>query len=380
MKRKLSLLLATFLALTALPAQAEVTAKRLVSVAEISNGTRAVAVTSDVIALAGDSITILSRSNPDPVDQILVGPTSARLFTDITTSDSRLFAIGIGESRTALSMVPPSNIINPDSITVPGSEQSARGLTRLVLVEFTPTGEVVKESIFESDLPLIPVSLKVFGSTIAIVGTVVSERGVRGFLATTDLTLNYLTFNRYGEESTIINSLASPRALYGSSGERLAGSDRRGITDGVIFYLDGSGNLTRVVRSFLASSERSWGDVSAAHLAVGEVKRSGATEVAITKFSPEGSPQWFTRFAGSDGHLDLRTLGLITSKKLAGVARISPKGKNAVFIEYAAKGLNKRGTIARVVSIPAAKIIDMADGYAVIVDRGGLFQLVPLAP
>jgi len=357
-----------------------VAAKRLVSVAEISNGTRAVAASGDVIALAGDSITVLSRSNPNSIDQILVEPTSARLFTDITTSNGRFFAIGIGESRTALSTIPSSNIINPDSITVPGSEQTAQGLTRLVLVEFTPTGEVVKESIFESDLPLIPLNLKVFNSSIAIVGTVVSERGVQGFLATADLMLNYIAFNRFGEESTIINALASTRILYGSSSEALAGSKPRGIADGVIFYLDGSGNLTRVVRSFLASSDRSWGDVNTAHLAVGEVKRSGVNEVAITKFSPGGSPQWFTRFSGSDGHLDLRTLGLITSRKLVGVARVSPKGKNAVFIEYAAKGLNKRGTIARVASIPARNIIDMADGYAVIVDREGLFQLVPLAP
>jgi predicted RNA-binding protein with TRAM domain len=120
--------------------------------------------------------------------------------------------------------------------------------------------------------------------------------------------------------------------------------------------------------------------VSTAHLAVGEVKRGGSEEVAITKFSSKGSPQWNTRFPGSDGHLDRRTLGLITSKKLDGIARITPKGKNAVFIEYASKGLSKRGAIARVASIPARNIVDMANGYAVIVDREGRFQLVPLAP
>jgi hypothetical protein len=373
-------LLALSIAAMPIEASAEIAVKQIQPVAEVSKMTRALAVSGDVIALAGDSITILSRLSPDPGAAISLQGSSARLFTDLATLDGRLFAVGIGETLSSLATTPSKDVINPDSITLPGSPLSAEPLTRLVLLEFTATGEVIKESIFESNLPLIPLNIKVLDNAIAIVGTVVSERGVQGFLATSDLSLNFLAFNRFGSESTIIRSLASERILYGSSGERLAGSDRRGITDGVILYLDGSGVLTRVTRSFLASSERSWDHVSASHLAVGTVRRSGVSEVAITKFSPQGAPQWFTRFPGSDGHLDLRTVGFITSKKLSGVARISTKGKNAVFIEYAAKGLNKRGVISRITSIPARSITDMAGGYAVIVDREGRSQLVPLAP
>lgn len=386
MKRRISLFLAALLALMALPvlqalpAQGELAVSRLTSLTELPQGTRALAATGETIAIAGDSITILSRLAPDPINSITVGATSARLFTDIVTAGDRFFAVGIGESKTTLSSLPAANVINPDSITVPGSTETAQGLTRLVLLEFDAMGQVIKESIYESDLPLIPVSIKVFGDSIGIVGSVVSERGVQGFLATSDLALNFLSFNRYGDESTIIRSLASMRALYGSSSERLVGSNRQGITDGVILYLDASNSLTRVTRSYLASSQRSWDHVSASHLAVGAVKRSNGSEVAITKFSAQGAPQWFTRFPGSDGHLDLRTVGLITSKKLQGISKITPKGKNALFIEYASKGLNKRGSIARVTSIPAREIIDMADGYGVIVDRAGRFQLIPLAP
>ena len=364
-------------------ASADLAVTRLVSVAELSSQTRALALTSDAIALAGDSITVLSRENPDLASAVTLTTPNARLFTDLVALDGRFFAVGIGESRSALSATsstPSGEVINPDSITVPATSESGEGLTRLVLIEFTATGEVTRESIYESDLPLIPVAIKVFGDSVAIVGSIVSERGVQGFLASTDLELNFLRFDRFGDESTIIRSLASLRALYGSSSERLVGSERRSVQDGVILYLDGSGAPTRVVRSFLSSSQRSWNHVSTAHLAVGEVKRGGSEEVAITKFSSKGSPQWNTRFPGSDGHLDRRTLGLITSKKLDGIARITPKGKNAVFIEYASKGLSKRGAIARVASIPARNIVDMANGYAVIVDREGRFQLVPLAP
>lgn len=382
MRKRLSILIACLLALAPVSAAAEVAVARLASVAEISSQTRALAVSSDAIALAGDSITILSLESPDPMAAVSLSTPNARLFTDLFAFEGRFFAVGIGESQSASSSssTNSSGVINPDSITVPGSDGTAEGLTRLILIEFNRAGEVIKESIYESDLPLIPLSIKVFGTSVAIVGSIVSSQGVQGFLATTDPQLNFLTFDRFGNDSTIIRSLASLRALYGSSSERLVGSDRRSARDGVIIYLNPAGEPNRVVRSFLSSSQRSWNYVSSAHLAVGEVKRGESEEVAITKFSPQGSPQWNTRFSASDGHLDLRTLGLITSKKLDGISRIAPKGKNAVFIEYASKGLKKRGTIARVGSIPARNIVDMANGYAVIVDREGRFQLVPLAP
>jgi hypothetical protein len=110
------------------------------------------------------------------------------------------------------------------------------------------------------------------------------------------------------------------------------------------------------------------------------VKRSGNEEVAITKFSPSGAPQWFVRYPGNDPHLHQRTVAFITSKKLAGIARISPNGKNAVFLEYDAKSFSKNATIKSVRSIPARSITDLTDGYAIIVDREGRSQLVPLAP
>lgn len=387
MRKSLPLLIACLFTLTSVGAVADVAVVRLASIAEVSSQTRALAVTSDAIALAGDSITVLSRENPDQASAVTLVTSNARLFTDLFAFEDRFFAVGIGESQSALattssSSTSPSTLstINPDSITVLTNVGSSQGLTRLVLIEFNSAGQVINESIYDSDLPLIPLTLKVFGSTIAIVGSTVSERGVQGFLATTDLELNFLSFNRFGSDSTVIRSLASLRTLYGSSSERLAGADRKSVQDGVILYLDSDGSIKRVVRSFLSSSQRSWDQVSNAHLAVGEVKRGKIAEVAITKFSPQGSPQWNTRFPGSDGHLDLRTLGLVTSKKLEGISRIKPKGKNAVFIEYVSKGLSKRGTISRVASIPAREIIDMANGYAVIVDRDGRFQLVPLAP
>ena len=359
---------------------AEIEVKRLTPQLQIDSGVRAIAASTDAIALAGERITLLQKDATDLASAITVTGSSARLFTDVIAHQGRFFAVGIAESATSLSLSTPPNLINPDSITVGGSLPQSKGLTRLLLLEFSTAGVIIKESIYDLDRPLLPRSLRIFGERIGIVGSIVSTSGVQGFLAVSDLSGNFLSFSTFGDASTEINSLANIRTLYGSSGERLAGSNRQGISDGVILYLDSGGKLNRVVRSFLGSSERSWDEVSTAHLAVGPVKRSGSEEVAITKFSASGAPQWFIRYPGSDPHLDQRTVGLITSKKLAGIARLSPNGKNALFLEYDAKSLSKKATIKSARSVPARSIIDLTDGYAIIVDREGRSQLIPLAP
>ena len=363
---------------------AEIAVKRMTPQLQLDSDIRAIATGTDVIALAGERIRVIPKSATDLTSAITVtGPltgSSDRLFTDLVAYQGRFFAIGIAESVTAVAISTPPNLINPDSITIGGSSPQSRGLTRLVLLEFASSGAIIKESIFDADRPLLPRSLRIFGDRIAIVGSIASASGVQGFFATTDLAGNYLAFSTYGDASTEINSLANLRTLYGGSSERLAGSNRQGISDGVILYLDGEGRLTRVVRSFLASSERSWDEVSTAHLAVGPVKRSGGQEVAITKFSATGAPQWFVRYPGSDPHLHQGTVGFIATKKLSGIARIAPSGKNAIFLEYAAKSLSKKATLKSVRSIPANSITDLTDGYAIIVDREGRSQLIPLAP
>lgn len=381
MRFALSLALTLAVSLT-FPASsyAEIEVKRLTPQLQIDSSVRAIATSTDVIALAGEKITVIPKDATDLASAIPLTGSSARLFTDVIAHQGRFFAIGIAESATSLSITTPPNLINPDSITVGGSFAESKGVTRLVLLEFSTTGAIIKESIFDADRPLLPRSLRIFGDRIGIVGSIASSSGVQGFLAVSDLSGSFLSFSTFGVASTEINSLANVRTLYGSSGERLAGSNRQGINDGVILYLDSEGRLNRVVRSFLASSERSWDEVSTAHLAVGPVKRSGSEEVAITKFSASGAPQWFVRYPGSDPHLNQRTVGLITSKRLAGIARISPSGKNAVFLEYDARSLSKKATLKSVRSIPARSIIDLTDGHAIIVDREGRSQLIPLAP
>lgn len=374
------------LAATLLPASAtaEIAANRLSPQITLASDIRAVTANDDVIALGGLGITIIDRQARDLTDAIALTSLSARLITDLTSHEGRFFAVGVAESTTTTSSSPPINLINPDSVTVDGSLERSFGLARLALIEFSSTGEVRWESLFDAPTPLIPRSLKVIGDQIGIVGSIASERGVQGFLATSDLAGQWQSFERYGDASTEINSLASLRILYGTSGERLAGSPVRGRRDGVIFYLDVSQKLNRVVRSSLSSSERSWQSASSAHLAIGPVTRAGVEEVAITKFSSTGVPQWFIRYPGRDPHLFERTVGFITNKRLTGLSAMvgmkGIKGNNAIFIDYGARAFNKRSSITRVSTIAARSLIDMGDGYAVISDLQGRTQLVSLAP
>lgn len=377
---RLFLLLPVAFLLPTVHAQAEIPLKRLASQGEIESGFRAVAANNEVIALAGEKIILIQSASAAPESTITVLGSTARLFTDVLAYQGRFFALGLAESVTTLGSSLPLNLINPDSITISTSLTQSRGMTRLLLLEFSPSGVIIKESILDADAPLLPQSFRIIGDQIGIVGTIASRTGVQGFLAISDLSGNYRSFSRFGEGATEINTLANLRTLYGSSSERLAGTSRQGVSDGVILYLDSAGKLSRTVRSFLASSERSWHEVSSSHLAVGSVKRSTGDEIAITKFSAQGSPQWFVRYPGRYPHLNERIVGFVTVKKVTGIASSAVGGENAIFIEYEGRGLAKKASVRSVRSIPARSITDLNDGYAIIVDRNGRSQLIPLAP
>ena len=156
----------------------------------------------------------------------------------------------------------------------------------------------------------------------------------------------------------------------------MAGSDRRGIRDGVILYLDKKSVVTRVVRSFQASTEREWSGVSSSHLAVGSAIRGKASEVAITKFTSKGEPSWFFRLPGREPAINGSTVGMTTSKKIPGISNFAPKTSTALFISL---DLKKKGAIRAALTTPARNVKDMSADFALIVDREGRTQVIPLS-
>ncbi len=373
--KSLRLILLSLLLLL-LPEQAHgaIAAKRINPIMELPTDIRALASNQEVIALVGEGIYLLPRS-ASSFDEALSVESKANLFTDVITSGESFIAIGVAESSVVTSKVMPEKVINPDSIPVTSGTEKSVGLTRLVLTEFLATGQVVKESFFEFERPLVPATLLATSSTIAVVGTIASEKGYQGFLSLINRQSGEFSLHLYGSSSTTINALANTKTLYGSSSERLLSSDRRGISDGVIFYLDNSSKLTRVVRSFQASSEREWISVGSSHLAVGPVVRGNASEVAITKFTTKGEPSWFFRLPGSDPRLFGTMVGFITNKRVDGIANFSPKGATALFLTL---DMKKKGAFRSAVAIGARSIKDISGTYALIVDRESRSQLVAL--
>lgn len=354
---------------------AAISARTVAPLYQLPSEIRALASDPESLALVGESIHLVPRG-ADTFEEARSISSSARLFTDVVSYKESFFAVGVAESALVTKRELPAGLLNPDSITVTDSDQIPLGLTRLVISQFTAISESATELIYDFDRPLIPASILVTNDRIGVVGSIASDQGRQGFLALVARENNAISFFTFGNSGTVITSLANFSTLYGSSDERLAGSDRRGIRDGVIFYLDKKSALTRVIRSFQTSSEREWSKVSSSHLAVGSATKGKVSEVAITKFTSRGEPSWFFRLPGREPSLTGSTVGMITTKKIPGISNFVPKASNALFISLDTK---KKGAFRSALSIPARNVKDMSEGFALIVDREGRTQLIPLS-
>jgi hypothetical protein len=329
-------------------ASASLTVKKIEPIAEIGTGYQSLAITSTHVALAGEGIEVRDRVSGARV--VVQESSTSVLFTDLTTSASA---------------------INPDSITVASEEEKKVGLTRLILVEFTSSGEITRTSFFDCDKPLLPRSIHLFGDEIVIVGDIASDRGHQGFMVRRALSGEDFQLSRFGEMSTSIYAAANLRTLYGSSGENLVGSKRQGSSDGVILYLDKTGKAVKAVRSFASGTKREWSDVSPVHLAVGPLIRGKTSEVAITDFNSQGKPEWSTRIPGVMGLVEGRTVGFITKARIKALPGFTVKSNHALFLQF-----DKRGSIKSAASIPAISIVDIFEDHALVKVKSGATQLI----
>ena len=366
------------LLLTLLPDQASAapSAIRLSATIEVPSGIRSLALSGETIALVGDGIHLISRGATS-FDEAREVESKGRLFTRVIPSPEGFIAVGIAESSIATSSELPPDVINPDSIAVDTQVVQSLGLTMLVVTEFSTDGSLTRENLFDLKRPFVPSAIRLTSDRISVVGSISSESGIQGFFANITRVDGVISLQTFGSSDTNVNALATDRILYGSSGEQLVGSNRRGLRDGVIFYLDRNFKLTRVIRSFQASASREWNSVNGSHLAVGNVIVGSKREVAVTKFTSKGEPSWFLRVPGSDPHLIGSTLALVTNKKVAGIANFTPRASTALFITLDTK---KKGAFRSASVISARLIKDISPGLALIVDRSGRSQLVPFTP
>ncbi|MFM7463242.1 MAG: hypothetical protein ACKO29_04115, partial [Actinomycetota bacterium] len=163
-------------------ALASITVKKLLPITEIAAGYQSLALTPTNIALVGDGIEVRDRLTG--VNLVVQESSPSTLFTDVTTSSGSFIAVGMSESSAVTLRDPSDGAINPDSITVMNEERRTVGLTRLIIVEFSWTGQVTKTTFFESDKPLLPRSIQIFCDQIVVVVDVASDRGHQGFILT----------------------------------------------------------------------------------------------------------------------------------------------------------------------------------------------------
>ena len=354
-------------------ASASLTVKKIAPIAEIGAGYQSLAITSTHIALAGEGIEVRDRVSGARV--VVQESSTSVLFTDLTTSASAsgasFIAVGISESSVVTSREQSDGAINPDSITVASEEEKKVGLTRLILVEFTSSGEITRTSFFDSDKPLLPRSIHLFGEEIVIVGDIASDRGHQGFMVRRTLSGEDFQLSRFGEMNTSIFAAANLRTLYGSSEENLVGSKRQGASDGVILYLDKTGKAVKAVRSFASGAKREWSDVSPVHLAVGPLIRGKTSEVAITDFDSQGKPEWSTRIPGVMGLVEGRAVGVITKARIKALPGFRANSNHALFLQF-----DKKGSIKSAASIPAISIIDIFEDHALVKVKSGATQLI----
>jgi len=368
---KISILLLFVLSLSSSidGALASITVKKLLPITEIAAGYQSLALTPTHFALVGDGIEVRDRLTG--INLVVQESSPSTLFTDVTTSSGSFIAVGISESSAVTLRDPSDGAINPDSITVMNEERRTVGLNRLIIVEFSGTGQVTKTTFFESDKPLLPRSIQLLGGQIVVVGDVASDRGHQGFLLTRSLLSDEFRMSKFGEISTSIFSATNSRTLYGSSEESLVESKQQGKRDGVIIYLDKNGKALRVVRSFATGAKRQWSDVSPAHLAVGTLIRGNTSEVAITDFDGQGKPEWSTRIPGIMGLVEGRVVGLITKAQIKALPGFKAKSNQALFL-----GFDKKGSITSASSIPAISIIDIFQDHALVEVKSGATQLI----
>lgn len=350
-------------------ATAALTIKKLEPLAEIGAGYQSLALTSTHFALVGEGIEIRDRLSG--VSVVVQESSTNTYFTDVTTASESFIAVGISESSVITARDQVEGAINPDSVTVTSEDKSQVGLTRLVIVEFTSSGDITRSSFFDNEKPLLPRSIHLFGDQIVIVGEMATDRGIQGFMASRNINGGDFRLSKFGEASTSIFSAANSRTLYGSSEESLAGSKRQGVRDGVIIYTDKTGKSLKVVRSYATGAKREWSDVSPDHLAVGTLTKGNLSEVAITDFDSQGKPEWSTRIPGQMALVEGRVVGVITKARIKALPGFVAKSNHALFLRF-----DKKGTIKSASSIPATSIIDIFQDHALVKVKTGATELI----
>ena len=237
----------------------------------------------------------------------------------------------------------PTAAINPDNANVPTSTFIG-DLKVLTIWKISSGGALISTNSLPMSNSILPTSMALDDSGLAIVGSIAGEKINAGFINFMNTAGLFSKTLQIGSGSTSIESVTRNAdktfTLVGSSGETIAGKKLSGLIDGVIIKVTKSLKITSVVRSSISKGKRIWNSTTSSLLLGGEVVVGNKSEVAVTKFSSRYAPTWTHRFSGTGpafttGSTQLLFLSNGAIPELAW----NPKVSTALLITFNSKGV-----------------------------------------
>lgn len=260
----------------------------------------------------------------------------------VVDSAGDIWIAGVTPVAAAVSAT-PSPVINPDNAVIPPTTFIG-DLKTLTIWKVSSTGTLAATYTSPASNVILPTSITLDDSGLAIVGSMAGEKLNAGFIIFMNSSGLFSKTLQIGSASTTIESVTRNTdktfTLVGSSGETIAGRKLAGLIDGVIIKVSKSLKITSVVRSSISKGKRIWNTTTPSLLLGGEVVVGNKSEVAVTKFSSRYVPTWTHRFAGTGpafttGSTQLLFLSNGAIRELVW----NPKTPTALLITFNSKGV-----------------------------------------
>jgi hypothetical protein len=384
--RKLFVIFIAFISIISLPASQaapkSITAVDVTKVSEVIDHEGAV-ISNQGITLYSNaekkvSVTFLDftgaekwkLSIKDQADQIVMAGTS--------DSEGNIWLAGM-TSGLLETVTTPAAGVNVDNVVVEPVPDLRGDLNALTLWKLSSTGILLTSFAESATAPLLITAISHSSSGISILG----DRGSGNVLVNVSLTGKFSKAVTIGTAKTTLTSIFrnadGSAQMYGSSAETLGGKALVGIRDGILVKVNKSGSLTNVVRSSANRASRNWQSSTATYFLTGEVKVSGKSESAFTKFNASFAPVWTLRLpsqsslAAASGPSGSHYALFNSTSVIPRVTSWKPTAPTPLVLRFDAKGVItqalKAGPVKSVRAMSHVKGVGL-----VIVSASGIFK------
>jgi len=339
MKRFALALLALFTIATLLPANAAITAKPLVQLAQVDSSATGILVANDQIAVFGnrEKNGFLQLINGATVE--LSCGIESYVSAGATDSEGNFYLVGAAANPIVGTLPPISGVLNPDNVVPDPVSSNKSDASTLCYWKIDRSGAVVDTQSYNAPSAVIPSAVLIDKGAITVAGYLYANPGVRSFILNWGGEPIYL-----GKSSTSIFGLIknpdNSLVAIGQSSEKLLDKNLRGKADGFLAKFVNN-KLVAVQRSSDTNSNRAWRSSTNSLLLGGYSNQSAV----ITRFGSNFQPLWTDRYPSNGSALTAANskgqFGAFVSK---GTIKALPtwKRKNSILL----LSFDKKGGIA----------------------------------